>query len=521
MKIVTIDEMRRLEAEADTAGVSYAAMMELAGRAVAEAVLARAVPSETTALILAGPGNNGGDGLVCARHLHDAGAAVKVYCLKPPDESDSKVIALRQRSLFIADSENDSQGRVLKQLLDSATIVIDALFGTGARLPLKGNAAQLLGVVKRRIASREGTALPCPGVVAVDVPSGTECDTGEVDANTICANVTVTFGAAKIGQYKFPAADHLGQLIIAPIGWPDDLPGLKSITLELADATRARAALPKRSRAAHKYDFGRLLVVAGSKNYTGAAYLVGAAAIRSGAGLVTMAVPDPIHPILAGSLIEATWQPLPHANGFIAESALEAAHPMLGKADALVIGPGWGLEETTKEFLRGLIGAIHESPLLIDADGLRLLAQIEGWPDRLPKPSVLTPHPGEMAALTALDTKTIQADRLGAARKFAAQWGRVVLLKGAFTVVAAPDGRAAIEPFATPALAKAGSGDVLSGIIGSLLAQGLDPFEAAVTGAYVHGRAGEIAAQTLGATISVAASDLLTALPKVFAELGS
>ncbi|MEK6572868.1 MAG: NAD(P)H-hydrate dehydratase [Chloroflexota bacterium] len=514
-KIATIDEMRRLEAEADAAGVSYAAMMEYAGRAVADAVLARVAPSETTAVLLVGPGNNGGDGLVCARHLADAGVTVKVYCLKPPDETDSKVIALRERSIFVVDAEGDMQSRVLKHLLNGATVVVDALFGTGARLPAKDKAAQLLGQAKRIIDARAKR----PIVVAVDVPSGTQCDTGEVDANTIVADVTVTFGAAKAGQYKFPAADYIGELIVAPIGWPDDMPGLKAINLELADPNRARASLPKRSRDAHKYDFGRLLVVAGSKNFTGAAHLVGAAAIRSGAGLVTMAVPDPIHSILAGGLSEATWLPLPDSNGFIAESAAEKVMPVLSKCNAIVIGPGWGTEETTREFLRGLVRAIHESPLLADADGLRLLAQIEGWPDLLPKPSVLTPHPGEMSALTGLDTKTIQADRLGAARKFSAQWGHVVLLKGAFTVVAAPDGRAVIEPFATPALAKAGSGDVLSGIIGSLLAQGVEPFDAAVAGAFIHGRAGEIAAETLGTTTSVAAGDLAAALPKVFADL--
>lgn len=512
--------MRRLEAEADAAGVSYAAMMEYAGRAVADAVLARVAPSETTAILLVGPGNNGGDGLVCARHLADAGVTVKAYCLKPPDETDPKVIDLRERSIFVVDAEGDMQSRVLKHLLNGATVVVDALFGTGARLPLKDKAAQLLGQAKRIIDARAKR----PIVVAIDVPSGTQCDTGEVDANTLAADVTVTFGAAKIGQYRFPAADYVGELIIAPIGWPEDMPGLKAINLELADANRAKASLPKRSRDAHKYDSGRLLVVAGSKNFTGAAHLVGAAAIRSGAGLVTMAVPDPIHPILAGGLIEATWLPLPDSNGFIAESAAERVQSVLSQCDAAVIGPGWGTEETTRKFLRGLVGAIHESPLhglplQADADGLRLLAQIEGWPDLLPKPSVLTPHPGEMAALTGLGTKTIQADRLGTARKFAAQWGHVVLLKGAFTVVAAPDGRTVIEPFATPALAKAGSGDVLSGIVGSLLAQGMEPFDAAVAGAFIHGRAGEIAAETLGTTTSVAAGDLVTALSKVFADL--
>lgn len=529
-KIVTTKEMRHLESEADAAGITYADMMERAGRAVVDVILARSVPAETTALILVGPGNNGGDGLVAARHLHEAGVAVKVYSLKPLDESDSKVIALRERSVFILDFEDDPstgsgealQSRVLKHLVGSATVIVDAVFGTGARLPLKDKAAQMLDLAKRHIPTKSKPPL----VVAVDCPSGTNCDTGEIDPAALRADVTVTFGAAKVGQFKFPAADYCGELIVAPIGWPDDLPGLKAINLELANAEQIK--LPARKRGAHKYTFGKVLVVAGSKKYVGAAYLAGAAAYRVGAGLVTLAVPDPIYPILAAQLPEATWEPLPSESGFIAEGAADVVRTAMGKADALILGPGWGTEQTTLNFLRSLLKTWEQIAsttrshallgMLIDADGLRLLAQIEGWPDLLPKPVVLTPHPGEMATLTGLDKDEIQKDRVGIARKFAARWGHVVLLKGAFTVVAAPDGRTVIEPFATPALAKAGSGDVLSGIIGGLLAQGLAPFEAAVAGAFMHGKAAEAATGLHGNTASIVAGDLIAALPKVIAE---
>ncbi len=526
MKLVTIDEMRRLEAEADAAGVSYAAMMEHAGKAVADAILTRIDPKTASIVVLVGPGNNGGDGLVAARHLADAGATVKVYCLKPPDESDSKVVELRNRSIFLVDAENDMQLRVLKHSLGGATVIVDSLFGTGARLPLRDKAAQVLRQC------RGGPGARPPYVVAVDCPSGTNCDTGEVDANTIKANLTVTFGAAKIGQYKFPAADYVGELIVADIGWAN-LPGLKAIPLELADAARAKVALPERRRDAHKYTFGKTMIVAGSKNFVGAAYLAGAAAYRVGTGLVTLAVPESIQPMLAAQLPEATWLPLPESAGAIAESAAEVVGDQLGKADALILGPGFGIAETTLNFMKTLLTSwervapatvaatsrSHEVKMLVDADGLRLLAQIENWPDLLPKPSVLTPHPGEMAALTGLSKEEIQSDRLGAARKFAAQWGHVVLLKGAFTVIAAPGGEAVIEPFATPALAKAGSGDVLSGLIGGLLAQGAPPFEAAVAGAFIHGRAAEIATETLGTTVSILAGDLLKAIPKAIATL--
>lgn len=522
MKIVTVEEMRRLEAEADSAGVAYAQMMELAGTAVAQAILQRPKAKEATILLLIGKGNNGGDGLVAARVLHDGGTTVKLYCLQPPDETDAKVVALRERSVFLVDAENDLQSRVLKHLTNSATIIVDAIFGTGVRLPLAGKASQVLGLVKRQLEANHSEGKPQPYIVAVDVPSGVDCDNGAVDANTLSADATITFGLPKVGHYLFPAADLIGKLEIAPIGWPESLPALANIHLELAEQAQVQASLPKRGRDSHKYDFGRLLVVAGSRNYVGAAYLVGAAAARSGAGLITLAVPAPLQTMLAPHLVEATWLPLADDNGSIAKEAAAQLAQGLGKVNALALGPGLGLETTTQEFLAALLDSLAQSEIkriLVDADGLRLLARLPNWPGRLPKPAVLTPHPGEMQALTGLETKAIQQDRVGVARKYAGEWGQVVLLKGAYTVIAAPDGQTVIEPFATPALAKAGSGDVLSGIIGSLLAQGLPPFEAAVAGAFVHGRAGEAVAQHLGTTVSITARDYIDHLAQVFAQL--
>lgn len=515
MKIVTVSEMRRLEAEADAAGVSYHAMMDDAGHAVAEAHNTRFSPIGKRVLILAGKGNNGGDGLVAARHLHDAGASVRVYCMQPPDESDPNVISLRQRSIFIADAESDPQRAALKQVLNDADVLVDAVFGTGARLPLTGRGAQVLAFVKHQLAALHVR----PFVLAVDVPSGVDCDTGQVDACAFPADLTVTFGAAKVGQYQFPAADMLGELIVAPIGWPKALPGLQAVQLELMDRARAQAALPRRSRNAQKYDFGRLVIVAGSRRYVGALYLCTAAALRSGAGLVIAAAPDPLPAQLAPQLAEATWLPVPGESGVLTTEATAQVASAANGASAVVVGPGLGPAEATRQFLRDFIKSYGATPLLVDADGLRLLAQIPDWPKLLGGPAVLTPHVGEMQALTGLAKADIQKDRLNVARRFAAKWGQVVLLKGAYTVVAAPDGRAVIEPFATAALAKAGSGDVLSGLIGSLMAQGLDPFEAAAAGAYVHGRCGELAEAELGTDVSVVAGDLVKALPKSLAEL--
>jgi len=259
--------------------------------------------------------------------------------------------------------------------------------------------------------------------------------------------------------------------------------------------------------------------VAGSVNYTGAAYLAGAAAYRVGAGLVTLALPQTIYPIIAAQLPEATWLVLPDERGVITGPAAERLQPELSNYTALLIGPGFGTAKTTGDFVREMLTRAALPPLVVDADGLRLLAQLPDWPRALPANSVLTPHPGEMAALTGLEKAELQSDRIGYARRFAAEWGQVVVLKGAFTVVAAPGGQATVQPFATPALARAGTGDVLAGAIAGLLAQGVGPYDAAVAAAYLHGRAGELAAAGMGTSASVLAGDVLNALAQAVAEL--
>lgn len=539
-KVVTVAQMQAIESAADRAGVTFAMMMESAGQAVAEAVLAQlADPAQEKVVVVCGQGNNGGDGLVAAFYLAEAGTTVAVYAAHPLDESDSKVQRLRAKGLLIADAENDQRWRVLKNLLGGATVLIDAVFGTGVRLPLSGPSADLLGQIAKFLEDRADDPPLC---VAVDCPSGLNCDTGELDPLALPADHTITFAAAKRGQFGFPAADRIGALAIADIGLPADLPELASVSVELGTAEMVADLLPPRPRNAHKGTFGRALVVAGSVNYTGAAYLAGAAAYRIGAGLVTLAVPAPLHSILAAHLPEATWLLLPHELGVIAVGGAEILAKELGKCQSMLIGPGFGLEKTTGQFLRRLLGAEAEShkgplgfahhtsietlrerltlpPLVIDADGLKLLAQIENWPALLPGETVLTPHPGEMATLTGLDKAALQADRIGLAQKYAAEWGHVVVLKGAFTVVAAPDGQAAVQPFATSALARAGTGDVLAGMIAGLLAQGLKPYAAAVAGTYLHGLAGELAANVIGTTASVLAGDVLEKVAEALVEV--
>jgi NAD(P)H-hydrate epimerase len=286
----------------------------------------------------------------------------------------------------------------------------------------------------------------------------------------------------------------------------------------VAEPSELRAWLPERPRAAHKGTFGRALVVAGSLQFPGAALLAARSAYLVGAGLVTAAVPAPVQPMIASGLPEATWLPLPDEEGALTSAGAARLREEWGRTEALLLGPGFGLAAATRGFLaEGLRAALP--PTVVDADGLKLLAQIDGWPELLRTPSVLTPHPGEMSVLTGDPIAAIQADRLACATRWAGAWGHIVILKGAFTVVASGEAQATVIPIATPSLARAGTGDVLAGAVVGLLAQGVPPYQAAVLGAWLQGRAGILAAQAVGQPASVLAGDVASALPRALKEL--
>jgi hydroxyethylthiazole kinase-like uncharacterized protein yjeF len=550
MKVVTVAQMRAIEAASDAAGHTYAEMMERAGRAVARALMARQDVRKKRILVLVGPGNNGGDGLVAARYLAQAGAEVACYLTRPRDpQSDENFRRLQELRVFCTAADADPDLRGLRQLAAGADVLIDALLGTGATPPLKGTIAQVLQTVGQVLCARAaprppewvrigGIPEPAPHarplVVAVDGPSGLDFDTGALDPVALPADLTVTFACPKVGHFRFPGAAALGELVVADIGTDPALAA--DVDLEVVTPEMVRGWLPARPPDAHKGTFGRALIVAGSANYTGAARLAGAAAVRTGAGLVTVALPASIHSAVAATLSEATYLLLPHELGVLAEPAVEVLAEQAGRYDAMLLGPGLGQEKETAEFLTALLRGrerrpvgflragettvqpIPLPPLVVDADGLNLLARMDGWPSRLPPGTVLTPHPGEMARLMGCSVADVQADRVAVARQQAREWGHVVVLKGAFTVVAGPDGRTVLEPFANPALATGGTGDVLAGIIVALRAQGLGPFEAAAAGAYLHGLAGELARRRLGPA-GVAAGDLLPLVPEAIALL--
>lgn len=551
MKVFTVSQMIAAEKAADAAGVAYAQMMEHAGQAVAEAILARYPVAEARVLVLVGPGNNGGDGLVCGRYLAQAGADVAFYLSKPRDPAaDTNYAQIQQMGLFAVEAGFDQRFRVLRTRLSVSDLVVDALLGTGVTRPIGGDLAKLMrqlqaGVAERRTALHEPShprlvsltpprpalspastpsprAVPSayPIIVTVDCPSGLNCDTGELDALAVPADLTVTFAGPKRGHFIFPGAAACGELVVADIGIPPDLPVVQAVNVEVVTAVHAHTLLPARPQDGHKGSFGKVLIAAGCDQYRGAPVLAARGAFRAGAGLVALATPDVVRQTAVVALPEATY-PLITAEQVL--SAQDAAQllPTLPQYDALLVGPGLGgttVGQTAVEFLFALLAAPYLPPMVLDADGLNGLAQLPDWPRLLPPDTILTPHPAEMARLMGIPLANLLArDRVEVAREQAQAWGQIVLLKGAYTVVAAADGRVTILPFANPVLAVGGSGDVLSGVIVALLGQGVRPYEAAILGGYLHGAAGALYPGDTG----LLASELADLLPRAIQLLKS
>lgn len=523
-KYISVAEMQAVEREADSGGFTYAEMMENAGQNLAEAVQeAFGYLAEDGALGLVGSGNNGGDTLVALARLAEDGWKTAAALLRPRMQDDPLIERLRLAGGQIYFPDGNPQPENLVALLANFGLILDGVLGTGFRLPLKPDLAALLGAVATRL---EGMGL-APTVIAVDCPSGVDCDSGQAAPETIPADLTVTMAAIKHGLLKFPAFNLAGEIQVIGIGLPEDGAGLsawQSVRSTVIDAEWVAAVLPDRPANSHKGTYGTCLVAAGSLNYTGAALLAGQAAYRIGAGLVTLGVPTPLHAALAGRFPECTWLLLPHTDGFIAASAAAVVEDALDKVDALLLGPGFGMHPETGEFLNELLAHFERAgnigfPLVVDADGLKQLQKLPNWARRLPGPAVLTPHPGEMSLLTSLPVPEIQAARLETARHFSAQWGHVVVLKGAFTIVASPDGETALISAATAALARAGTGDVLAGLIAGLRTQGVPAFQAAAAGAWIHAQAGIAALDALGNPASVIAGDVLAACIPVLSNL--
>jgi NAD(P)H-hydrate epimerase len=514
MKLVSVSEMIAIEKEADSNGLPYTQMMENAGRGIADVVEILGNENNFEEFIgLVGPGNNGGDTLVALAYLARAGWRARAYCVKRKIDKDVLIDRLLKSGGEVISSAEDDEYVSLMAFLGSADILLDGLLGTGIKLPLKSEISNILLAVHNILDPMEKP----PFILAVDCPSGVDCDTGAAADECIAADLTLTMAAVKQGLLRLPAFEMMGELDLVDIGLSENLSAWRSIHRIVPDSEWIAEQLPWRFPDSHKGTFGTALSIAGSVNYTGAAYLSAKAAYRVGAGLVTLGVPSPLHAALAGQLPEVTWIPLPQENGFIARAGAISIIKHLDRVTAMLIGPGFGLEESTQDFVAKILES-KLPPLIVDADGLKLLSRIPDWYKKLPAQTVLTPHPGEMSILTGMSRDAIQKDREKIATNYAREWGHVVVLKGAFSVVASPDGRIAVLPFATPALARAGTGDVLAGIILGLRAQGMEAFEAAVAGAWIHGEAGLTALEVVGSSASVLAGDVLDCINDVMSE---
>ena len=517
MKYLSVQEMVKIEKAADRAGHSYAAMMEAAGKGLAE-VIERKFSSEERKIILTlvGSGNNGGDALVALDYLQQWGWEANAVLFRERDPQDPLIQRFQQGGGEVIDITDNHNFQVrLQDLIDKAAIVLDGVLGTGFHLPLRQQLGDLLAVTGKLI----NAVVDKPIIVAVDCPSGVDCDTGEVSPSCIKADLTVTMAAIKQGLLKFPAYNYVGDIERVGIDLPADLPEWAAIDREVIERNWVRDRMPARPLNSHKGTYGTSLIVAGSQPYPGAAALAGISAYRIGSGLVTMAVPKGIYSGLIKSIPEATWVVLEDHQSRISDLAVPQLKEALGKPTACLIGPGLDLAETTGRFLEEALLLEDLPPLVVDADGLRLLARLKNWTQKLPPRSVLTPHPGEMAVLSGLSVDEIQADRVGVAERFSREWNQVLLLKGAHTVIADPEINTRILLSADPALARAGSGDVLAGMICGLMAQGLEAPSAAAVGAWVHAQAGGLAALEVGSTATVLAGDISRNIGQVIKDL--
>jgi len=506
--VVTAAEMRALDRWTIEHRTPGPELMERAGRGAAEFLRRRWRRMGGPVVVCCGKGNNGGDGLVLARHLRRARIGVEVWLVAPTSAVGGDAAGMLERwrgATFTV--ETPGQVDALARRIARAGVVVDALLGTGLNTPVDG----VLGAV---IDAINAAGRP---VLAIDLPSGLSSDSGQPLGRAVRATATATFAFPKVGQVIYPGVDLCGALEVVDIGIPQDAVTAVGPQIRLLEAAEVGSLLPRRPRDAHKGSFGHVLVIAGSRGKTGASLLATSAAARAGAGLTTLAAAGALLPVLEGHVREIMTEPLPDGpDGTAALGDGAAVERLLPGRGAIVCGPGLGLAEGTRALVAHVVRRAR-APLVLDADGLNAVAGTALLRER-PGPTVVTPHPGEMARLLGCSTGDVQTDRLHAARRFAAEHGVITVLKGARTVIATPDGRTAISPTGNPGMASGGMGDVLSGIVGGLLAQGLDALAAASLGVFAHGAAADAIVARRGEA-GLLAGDLVDELPPTLAWL--
>ncbi|MDR5683638.1 MAG: NAD(P)H-hydrate dehydratase [Armatimonadota bacterium] len=492
MKLPTTEQIREIERRAlEEAGLPTVVLMEHAGRATAVTALRMLrARSGRRVVVVCGKGSNGGDGLCAARHMVNAGAAVRTYLLAR-DQDLTGDSATNLRALRACHTEVDNivgaSDAAVRGMVAGADLIVDAIFGTGFRGPA-------VGIPARAIEAINDSGTP---VVAVDVPSGLDADTGRIEGPCVRATVTVTMGLPKLGMAVYPGAAHCGEVVVADLGIPRNVVMDSRIPAEIATAAQVRRFLPPRAPETHKGTYGRVLLVAGSARFAGAPKLTALGALRAGAGLVRLAVPDSIFGAVAADVLEAMPAGLPAADGALDAAALDPILELAQDADVVAIGPGLSAAKGVEDVVRGLVGSC-DRPMILDADALNVLRGQHTLLRGARAPVVITPHPGELGRLLGVATSEIQRGRIESARSTARLTGAVTLLKGARTLVADPEGRLVVIPTGNPGMASGGMGDVLTGAVAALVGQGLGPFDAAWVGAYLHGAAGDLLAAEIG-----------------------
>lgn len=509
MKVVIAKEMQNIDRKAiEEYGIPGIVLMENAGSGVVSSLLKRFPDiNDKKVGVLAGKGNNGGDGLAVARLLTDKGIATVVYLLSKKDmlKGDAKTNLEKAEEMGVKIFEITSLDE-LETVKDDALkndIFVDAIFGTGLNSGVKG---YYIDVIKFINSSKKF-------ILSIDIPSGLSSDTGEIIGEHINADMTVSLCLPKVGEILYPAAEYAGNLEVVDIGIPESIIDKENIKVNLIEEKDVIGLLPKRKPDSHKGTYGHLVVIAGSRGKGGAAMMACLSALRAGAGLVTAAIPSCINLAFETGIPEVMTLPLPDTeDGTIDVSASDILLKFINGKSAILIGPGITINPSTSALIKKIVKEI-KCPVLIDADGLNILADDIGLLKGRHSPVIVTPHPGEMARLLNTTSKKVQGDRIGAGRRLATEYGIYVILKGARTIIATPDGDVYINPTGNPGMATAGTGDVLSGIIAGFLCQGLSAKDASILGVYLHGLAGDIAAANLSQTALIA-SDLIRALPE-------
>jgi len=515
MKLVTSEEMRRIDRKAiEEIGIPSIVLMENAGLKIADAIEKKYGPLKGKYVyIFAGSGNNGGDGMVVARHLFNQKVKAKIFLLaeKKNIKGDAATNLAITEKMGIPMREITSPAFMesLEKELAKADIVIDALLGTGAKGAPRGLMKKVIDLINKH----------SKNTVAVDIPTGVGADRGEVRGEAIKAEYTVSLAYPKRGLYLYPGMDYAGEIEIADIGIPTGLEEDK-INSELLTLAGISKKLFFRKPSSHKGSFGHLLVIAGSPGMTGAASLTALSALRVGAGLVTLGIPEDLNPILETKLTEVMTLPLPQSKDkTLCREGFEKIKDFSQKCKAMAIGPGISSTKQTKELISTIIDQL-DIPLVIDADGINVLAGELSLLKKYKASLIITPHPGEMGRLVGASVEEIQKDRIRSAVALAKKIGAIVVLKGARTVIASKEGNSWVNLTGNPGMATGGSGDILTGIIGGLLTQKLSSLEAAKTGVYLHGYAADLAAQKKG-EISLIASDTLETIPEAIRRIKS